>query len=100
MKSDTRESIYPNFYVSLFLLKSLFFKLKNLDIFSLMNLGFSLILFSTVAIIKLIIFSCVILILVFFLYDKKIIYVFLKAKTQYNYKHYFKLGCYIYLLVS
>ena len=28
------------------------------------------------------------------------IYVFLKAKTQYNYKHYFKLGCYIYLLVS
>ena len=31
---------------------------------------------------------------------KKIKYVFLKAKTQYNYKHYFKLGCYIYLLVS
>ena len=31
---------------------------------------------------------------------KKIIYVFLKAKTQYNHKHYFKLGCYIYLLFS
>ena len=71
-----------------------------------MNWGFGLILFSTVSIIEFIIFSCVILISMF-IYDKYIyiyvcvcVCVFLKAKTQYNYKHYFKLGCYIYLLVS
>ena len=65
-----------------------------------MNWDFCLILFSTISIIEFIIFSCVILIYEFFFNDKKIIYVFLKAKTQYNYKHYFRLECYIYLLVS
>ena len=29
-----------------------------------------------------------------------LIYVFLKAIAQYNYRHYFKLECYIYFLVS
>ena len=73
---------------------------RNLDIFSLMNWDFGLILFLIVSIIEFIIFSCVILIFVFFDEKKIIIYVFLKAKAQYNYNHYFKLGCYIYLLVS
>ena len=105
MKLDTRESICPNFYVSLSLLNSVFFfffKLKILDIFSIMNWGFGLILFSTISIIEFIIFSCVILISFFFFFfmiKKQITYVFLKAKTQYNYKHYFKLWFYIYLLV-
>ena len=56
MKLDTKESICPNFYISLFYLTPFFFKLKNLDIFSLMNWGFGLILFSTVSIIEFIIF--------------------------------------------
>ena len=109
MKLDTREkegsknvfiSINPNSYVSLSLLNFIFifFKVQKLDIFSLMNWDFGLILFLIVSIIEFIIFSCVILISVFFYEKKK--KVFLKAKAQYNYNHYFKLGCYIYLLVS
>ena len=88
MKLDTREkegfknviiSVIPNSYVSLYLLKSIFFyykKFRNLDCFSLINWHFSLILFSNVLIINSLFFSCV-----------KLIYVFLKAKVQYNHGH-------------
>ena len=95
MELDTREkegsknvfiSINPNFYVSLSLLNFIFifFKVQKLDIFSLMNWDFGLILFLIVSIIEFIIFSCVTLISVIFYEKKKLL---LKAKAQCNYKH-------------
>ena len=110
MKLDTREkegskniliSINPNSYVSLSLLSSIFiffFLSSKIWIFFINELRFWLnFFFQLFQLLNS--FMCNINICVFF-YEKKIIYVFLKANAQYNYKHYFKLGCYIYLLVS
>ena len=92
MKLDMRESIRPNFYVNLSLLNSFFFffKVQIFGYFFINELRFWLNFVFNNLIIEFIIFSYVILISMFFFYDKKIyIYVFLKAKTQFNYKHYF-----------
>ena len=85
MKLDTREkegsknvfiSISPNSYVSLSLLNSVFvffFKVQKLDIFSLMNRDFGLILFSTVLVIEFIIFFMCNTNICAFLLEKKIV---------------------------
>ena len=84
MKLDTREkegsknvfiSINPNSYVSLSLFNSVFvfFKVQKLDIFSLMNRDFGLILFSTVLVIEFIIFFMCNINICAFLLEKKII---------------------------
>ena len=105
MKLDRREkegsknvliSISPNSYVSLSLLNSffIFFKVQKFESFFINELGFLLnFIFNYFNYWIHYFFMCNINILVF-LWEKNI-YVFLKAKTQYNYKHYFKLGCYI-----
>ena len=85
MKLGTREregsknvfiSINPNSYVSLSLLNSVFvffFKVQKLDIFSLMNKDFGLILFSTVLVIEFIIFFMCNTNICAFLLEKKIV---------------------------
>ena len=111
MKLDTREkegsknvliSISPNSYVNLSLLNSvfIFLKIQKFGYFFINELGFWLnFVYNCFSYWIHYFFSCVILVSMFFLWEKNNICV-LKAKAQYNYKHYFKLGCYIYLLVS